>query len=201
VLARGRNRPSRRDLVVTLPFALLALWAQRNIAVAPLVALPVMARAVATNTDRPDAPSMVNSVFAGLLAAMVALFFVQAGTVPNFDTRAYPVRALHYAETHGLLGRHLLVDDGTGGYVILKYWPRQGVFVDDRFDMYPLPILHDFLALTAGSPRWRAILDRRGLDVVVWDRSAPLGVYLSGDPDWEHAFRSKAADVFVRRGT
>src|SRR5688500_5681363 len=35
-LAVGRRRISRRDLVVTLPFLLLAVWAQRNIALAPL---------------------------------------------------------------------------------------------------------------------------------------------------------------------
>jgi hypothetical protein len=199
VLARGAHRPSRRDLVVTLPFVLLALWAQRNIAVAPLVALPVMARAVATGTDRADTPTRVNAVFAVVLALMAALFFVNAGSEPNFDTRTYPVQALRYVESHGLLGRRLLADDGTGGYIIIKYWPRQRVFVDDRFDMYPLPVLHDFLALTAGSPRSRAVLDRRKLDVVVWDGKAPLSTLLAADPGWQRVFRSRKADVFVRR--
>ena len=31
-LARGRNRVSRRDLIVTLPMLLLAFWALRNVA-------------------------------------------------------------------------------------------------------------------------------------------------------------------------
>ena len=35
-LARGRNRVSRRDLIVTLPMLFLAFWALRNLALAPL---------------------------------------------------------------------------------------------------------------------------------------------------------------------
>src|SRR5262245_43693614 len=53
-LARGRNRVSRRDLVVTLPMLFLAFWALRNLAIAPLVGLPVVARAFARDQLRPD---------------------------------------------------------------------------------------------------------------------------------------------------
>jgi len=148
--------------------------------------------------DLPTGATIVVT-FGAVLALMAAVFFVNAGSEPNFDTRTYPVQALRYVESHGLLGRHLLADDGTGGYIIIKYWPRQRVFVDDRFDMYPLPVLHDFLALTAGSPRSRAVLDRRKLDVVVWDGKAPLSTLLAADPGWQRVFRSRKADVFVRR--
>jgi hypothetical protein len=46
-LARGRHRVTRRDLIVAVPMLLLALWAVRNVAVAPLIALPVVCRAFA----------------------------------------------------------------------------------------------------------------------------------------------------------
>ena len=49
-IARGRNGVTRRDLIVTLPFLFLALWALRNVAVAPLVGLPVASRALARVT-------------------------------------------------------------------------------------------------------------------------------------------------------
>ena len=51
-LALGRRRLSRRDLVVTVPFLLLAVWAQRNIALAPLVGVAAAARRVAPAVPR-----------------------------------------------------------------------------------------------------------------------------------------------------
>ena len=53
-LARGRNRVSRRDLIVTVPMLFLAFWALRNVAIAPLIGLPVVARAYARDRERPD---------------------------------------------------------------------------------------------------------------------------------------------------
>ena len=43
-----------RDLIVTLPMLFLALWALRNLAIAPLIGLPVVARAFARDEERPD---------------------------------------------------------------------------------------------------------------------------------------------------
>jgi hypothetical protein len=197
VLARSALRPSRRDLIVTIPFVLLAFWAQRNIAVAPLVALPVLSRAVAR--PRPDRATTANTPIAVALAGLAALFVLVAAGEGNFDARSYPVAAFRYVEQHGLLGRRLVVDDGTGGYVILKYWPHQRVFVDDRFDMYPRPVLHDFLALADGSPRSSAILDRWRIEVVVWDPGAPLAALLDADAHWQRVFRTQSGAVFTRR--
>ena len=53
-LARGRHRVTRRDLVVAVPMLLLAFWAVRNVAVAPLIGLPVVARAFARDEEKPS---------------------------------------------------------------------------------------------------------------------------------------------------
>ena len=53
-LARGRHRVTRRDLIVTVPMLLLALWAIRNVAIAPLIGLPVVARAFARDAEKPS---------------------------------------------------------------------------------------------------------------------------------------------------
>ena len=54
-LARGRHRVSRRDLIVSVPMLFLAFWALRNVAIAPLIGLPVVARAFAREEPRhPD---------------------------------------------------------------------------------------------------------------------------------------------------
>ncbi len=55
VVAARSGRLSRRDLVVIVPMIALALWAQRNVAIAPIVGVPILgarARARCRSTSR-----------------------------------------------------------------------------------------------------------------------------------------------------
>src|SRR5262249_19008561 len=70
-LARGRNRVTRRDLIVSVPMLFLALWALRNVAIAPLVGLPVVARAFARDRERSDTAR--RPVVVGAVALMAFL--------------------------------------------------------------------------------------------------------------------------------
>jgi hypothetical protein len=198
-LAFGRHRPSRRDLVVTVPFLFLAIWAERNIALAPLVGVAVAARAVASETGRPLGGTPLNRVVAGALVALGATWTVQAAGQPNFDFHRYPVAAMRFVADHGLLGQRLMSDDGWGGYLILEHWPRQKVFVDDRYDMYPLPVLHDSFHFADADPSWPQILDRWAINVVVWPRHTAIVGRMEADAGWERRYEDDVAAVYVRR--
>jgi len=197
-LAAGRHRPSRRDLIVSVPFLLLAFWAQRNIAVAPLVGLPVVARAVA-GSERPEPGQRLNRPLGALLLLLAGLWTAEASSLPDFDLDRYPVRAMRAVEEQGLLGQRLMTNDRWGGYLILRWWPRQEVFVDDRYDMYPTDLMHDFIRFSDADRRWREILDRYRIDVVVWDRDVPVVQLMDKDPAWRRVHRDRLAVVFVRR--
>ena len=194
----GRRRVSRRDLVVAVPFLVLAAWAERNVAVAPLVGVAAAARWAAPPTPRPAAGSSLNGAVAGLLVALAALWGVQAAGQPDLDLHAFPVAAMHYVSDHGLLGRRLMTDDRWGGYLILEHWPAQKVFVDDRYDMYPLPVLHDSFRFSDADPSWPQILDRWNIDVVVWSRSAAITRLMERSDTWKEAYRDDVAVVFLR---
>lgn len=195
----GRHRPLRRDLVVTVPFLLLAVWAMRNIAVAPLVGVAAAARAVAPRSPRPDEGTALNRVVGLALLTLAVGWGVQAGRQSHFDLDRYPVAALRFAADHGLLGQRLMTTDQWAGYVILEYWPQQHVFADDRYDMYPVGVLRDLFRFSDAGPSWPEILDRRRIDVVVWPRRAPIVGLLVADGRWERRYDDDLAAVFVRR--
>jgi len=197
--ARGRNRVTRRDLVVALPFIALALWALRNVALTPLVTLPIAARALAPERDRPESYSIFSWAIAALMGTVLAVLTASATAQPDFVLRSYPVAAMRAVERHGLLGHRLLIGDGDGGYVILRYWPRQLVFMDDRFDMYPLRVTRDYLAMADGTPRWSQTLDRYRVDVVVWLRKAPLAQLVGESAAWSRIHRDHLFVAYVRR--
>jgi hypothetical protein len=198
-LARApRGRITIRDLVVTIPFLVLGLWALRNVAIAPLVGLPVVARVVAVPARRGREAVPVGRLLMALLVGMIAVMGLRAARQPDFALESYPVRAMDAVERQGLLGRRLLTDDADAGYVILRSWPRQRVFMDDRFDMFPMPVIRDFTTVNAGSPGWDRVLRRNDVEVVVWGRDRVLSQLLLRDQAWHVTYRDADSFVFVR---
>ena len=198
-LARGRHRVTRRDLVVTIPMVLLALWATRNIAIAPLVGLPVLARAFATE---PRPGPRFSRVFIATACAAVVLVGVAVGLAGaserSYAFESYPTKAMRFLDSQDMLGARIFTDDADAGFVINQYWPRQHVFMDDRYDMYPMPLMRDYLAVAGASPDWERILDRRDVEIVVWRRSEALAGALDRSDGWERIHRDRDFAVWVR---
>lgn len=200
VFALARRRPSYRDVVVVLPFLTSGLWAERNIAIAPLVAAPVLAFLVARPESRPDDRERFHFAVLSLLVLGGVLWSLPVLNRPALELDgAYPIRAMQAVERDGLLGRRLLTTDKWGAYVVHAYWPRQKVFVDDRYDMYPVPLLKDYLKVMKGAPGWQQILDRYGVDVVMVEHETPLSSLLASDAGWQREYADDMSVVYVRR--
>jgi len=200
-VARGRHRVSRRDLIVTVPMLLLALWALRNIAVAPLIGLPIVARAFAVDDDAPERFSKTFLAVATAAIVMIGLMVgVSAAGEPDFAVESYPVQSMRYIANHDLLGSRIFTDDADAGYVILAYAPAQRVFMDDRYDMYPRKVIDDYFTVSDGLHGWSRALDRSRVDVVVWTRHGALSSLLDNSPGWERVHTDATHAVWVRTG-
>ena len=198
-LARGRNRVTRRDLVVTLPMLFLGLWAVRNVAIAPLICLPVVARAFARDEERGSDTSRRLVVAAVMLIVVAGLLMgFEATQEATFETSTFPVKALEYVQHHEGLGTRLLTNDAAAGYVILRYAPDQKVFIDDRYDMYPTSVINDYFTLSSGRPGWNHILDKYRVETIVWKRDTPLASLLDESPGWQRVYRNAVDGVWVR---
>ena len=199
-VARGGHRVSRRDLIVAVPMLLLALWALRNIAIAPLVGLPVVARAFAVDTRAPAryGRAFIVAATAAIVAVGVMVGVTAAGE-RDFAFDSYPVRSLRYVAEHDLLGSRMFTDDADAGYVILRYAPEQPVFMDDRYDMYPTDVIDDYFTVSEGKPGWSRVLERHDVDVVVWPRDSALSSLLAQSDVWERVQRDKTYEVWVRQ--
>lgn len=202
IAARGPHRLRRRDLVVVLPFIGLGLWAQRNVPIAAIVIVAVAARAVRRDEEKVRDLKLLPIFGAVMVAFVLALTAVSAGQ-KNFVFTAYPVSTLTWADQHGILtpNTRLLTDDAWAGYVIYRYWPQQKVFADDRFDMYPVPLMKDFLSFADGGTGWQKKLDAWGIDVVIWPKDSALSALLAESPAWRQVHRDGKAVVYVRKGS
>jgi hypothetical protein len=193
-----RNKPSRRDLLVTFPFLFLGLWAIRNVGIAAIVTLPVAGRAWVGGKVRHDDRLRLGWAFMALLLCAGLARFSSASSENDFDFQKYPVAAMHQLSVRGLLGDRLYTTDAWAGYTIWRSWPQQHVFMDDRYDMYPKAVVDDYNTIANVNPKWRATLDRWKIDVVVWPAKRSLSQALAEDGSWSRVYVDKTAAVFVR---
>jgi hypothetical protein len=200
-LALSSHRPTRRDVIVAVPFVLLALWAERNIGLAVLFTLPIAARAVATTRKRPDNRSLASAAALLVVISLIAVSGVAAAGQPDFQVGSYPSEAMTYVKAHGLLGERLFTTDAWAGYDILRFWPQQRVFLDDRYDMYPTQLVADYTDVADGHPDWERVLDRYRVQVVVWQPARALSQLLAESPHWRRVHTDRNAVVYVRVGS
>lgn len=195
----GRHAPGRRDVMVALPFLFLALWAMRNIGIATIVMIPVAARSVAAEADRPFERSALGWVVAVGLIVFAATSTLNASGSGDYDLRGYPVAAMREVEEQGYLGGRLFTTDAWAGYEIAEYWPEQRVFLDDRYDTYPRRVVEDYDVAATVKPEWSEILDEYRVEVVVWPRDRALTQVLAEAEGWVRIHADEVAAVFVRR--
>jgi hypothetical protein len=202
VLALVR-KPSYRAALPLIAFTAAGLVASRNLSTASLVLLPGTAYGLAGigHLTGREIRGLVPGVGTAFLGLVSALFVVQGmrGEAWNFDL--YPVSALAVASEEGLLEppQHVAMPDFAGNLRIGIFGTDANVFLDDRFDLYPVAVMDDYRELADGGPGWGDVLDRYDIDTVIWGRDEPIASLLSASPAWRTAFQDDGWVLFVRR--
>jgi hypothetical protein len=207
LLVLMRQRTPWADLLPTLGFVALGLIAVRNVPVTAIVLAPALGRSLARTAAVPSSsPGRVSAVrlnfaFLGVIAVAGALFAAGIVRDPPVDVEAYPVKAATYLDRNNLFDEPHRVahQDVVGNYLVLRFGRGARIFIDDRYDMYPVELSHDYQALLDGRPGSLAILDRRKVDVVLWDSQQPLVEALQASGKWRVANRDGDWVVLLRR--
>ncbi len=191
-----RARLSWRDVVPVVAFMAAGLLAVRNLPIAAVVLAPVLGRVLKRPDSLPPLPPVpasrerLNRVFAVALVAAFVVFGLSIRTNDPLRLSGYPIAATDFLEESGLLAApHRLAHlDFVGNYFELRFGRRVKVFIDDRYDMYPVEVSQDYSNLLRGRPQWQAILQARQIDVVLWDRDLPLTSLLKSTGQWLEIF-------------
>jgi len=191
-----RARLPWRDIVPVVGFLVAGLLAARNLGPLAVVMAPVLGRAV----RRPEsAPSRVQAPVGtqlrlnrAVLATIAAAFVVFGALIfanEPLDVVGYPVDAVAYMQEQSLFAEphHVAHQDFVGNYLTLRFGKKVKVFVDDRFDMYPLSVSRDYEILLSARASTFEVLDRRQIDIVLWQKKLPLVPLLSAK-GWRETF-------------
>lgn len=190
------RRPSYRSALPLVVFTAAGAMAGRNVVVASVVLVPVVARGLEGLGEIRTARSGATSLASVVLAVMIPLLVLPRAAEGDFRLDAYPVSAVDWLDQQGLLdGRVRIAEqDFAGNYLELRYGGSVKAFIDDRYDMHDRGLVEDYVHLAHGARGWDEVLERRGIEVVLWQRDSPLGDLLERDQRWVLAFDSAAAE-------
>lgn len=197
------RRPSYRGALLIGVFGGMALLGSRNLAVASLVLLPVMAPALAGVGSMGSADRARPARLAGIGAvAMLLLLTVARSNQAPLELRKYPIGALVYLEEAEIDTREvrMVAPDYVGNLLDFVYGPERRTFYDDRFDMFPDDISRAQIAVNLGTPAMRVELDRLDIDLAVMKTASATGQVLVTDADWRVLYLDDAWTLLCRRG-
>jgi hypothetical protein len=132
-----------------------------------------------------------------VLALAIPLLSVASSMPGDFDSRGYPGAAIDFLDGRGLLrgNARVATQDYVGNFLELELGRDAAAFIDDRFELHDRELAEDYARLNSGRTGWDEILERRAIDVVVWERDSPLGSVLLSSPAWRVAYDDTTAAV------
>jgi hypothetical protein len=198
-----------RDVVPVVLFLGLGVVAQRNLPLAAIVVAPALGRALRpAGTTGPSGTGVgvaverpVLNLGIGAALALVAVSMVTGVlSEPGLNLAGYPVAAVTYVQQTGLRApqHRIAQQDVVGCYLDLRYGRAARVFIDDRYDMFPISVSTDYQHLLQGNEAGLRALDRRHIDVVLWERSQSLVAALRASGRWRQVFADKQWVVLQR---
>ena len=189
-----RARLTWRDVVPAAVFVALGLLAVRNLPVAAVVLAPVVGRVLKRPDYQPPLPPpttaarRVNTLLAGVIVVAAVLGLLTLRSSDPLDLDAYPVAAASFLEREHLLDEpnRVVSMDAVGNYFELRFGAHRPpvVFIDDRYDMFPGPVIRDYQRLLDAAPEARGVLEAWKVKVVLWERRLPLTAVLKASGNW-----------------
>jgi hypothetical protein len=181
------RRPSFRAGLPLAVFTAAALLGARNVVVASLVITPGLAVGLAglgsiTGAERPRAGRPA-AIVLGALGLLIVISSVN-GRVFRLDP--YPEDAVAWMDRRGLFDEphRVAAPDYAGNFLEARDGAQGVVFMDDRYDMFPVDVVDDYITLLEGRTGWDEVLDRRDIDTVLWTTDDPTGQLLTASTDW-----------------
>lgn len=141
-------------------------------------------------------------VFAIVVLSFVALFqVVRLGTGPQYGLGAYPVAGIAYAKQLGYWTdqKRVYAPDFVGCLRILQDGKNAEVFIDDRYDMYPLQVSYDSRDISHLNTNVEGILNQYNVAGVMYPKDRQLATFLANEPNWTLTWSDKNWAFYTRK--
>src|SRR5215472_4144365 len=183
------SRPSLFDALLVLAAVGLALESARHVALFVAAATPVLVttwsdiwRRLAVPRLLPIAPprrwlSAVTLAALALVAVGVGLRISDGlGRQSAYVSQTFPVGAADWLAAHPAVGTRVFNQYAWGGYLADRFYPNRNrrVFIFSEGVLMGDDLLLEYRQVAAVDPGWQDVLDRSGVDYVVFNAGSPL---------------------------
>ncbi len=217
VVGFALRRPTVYDLLLALLGIGLALQNVRNIALFVAALTPVLITTygewwrelAATHRWTYTLPSRrlfaVTTAIVLVLIAVVTTVRVAGSISParqqTTDAETYPVAAADWLAAHPEVGTRMYNQYGWGGYLAYRFYPLQNrrVFIFGEAALMGDQLLNEYEHVSDIHTDWKQILDKYGVDYVIYNKGAPLPNLLATQPDWTLVYQDSVAVIYVRK--
>jgi len=210
------RRPTLYEFLLTAIALFLALQSVRNIALFVAATTPVLINTYGSwwreyvaarkwTITLPPRPlfAVVTAIVLMVIIGTTALRVsseVSASRQQQVDATTYPVAAAGWLAAHPDVGTHMYNQYGWGGYLAFRFYPEKNrqVFIFGEAALMGDPLLNDYEDVQTLRPDWKQILDRYGVDYVVYNKGEALSNVLATQPEWTLVYHDSVAVLYVR---
>ena len=212
------RRPTTYQLVLSLAALGLALESARNIAIFVAACTPILivnwseaweALRASRGWNLPPVPptpffAAATAIALVLITGVVGFRVASAlGHQASDTARDYPVGAANYLAAHPEVGTRMYNQYGWGGYLADRFYPdpNRRVFIFGEASVMGDSFLQQYQDVQTLRTDWSELLDRYGVDYVVYNRHEALTNVLESLPDhWDcTVYRDSVAEICVRK--
>lgn len=115
----------------------------------------------------------------------------------RFSPNYFPVQAVQWLKNHPQEGNMFNSFDW-GGYISLKLWPENKVFIDSQGDVYGEAFIREYEKVITITPGWQNVLSNYHVDWTLIPRQWPLTNALI-EEGWYEVYSDNTA-IILRRG-
>src|SRR6202521_4436513 len=217
IIGFALRRPTLYEFLVTLVALGLALQSVRNVVLFVAVTTPVMINSYSAYWKelsqargwKLELPP--RRIFA-LITTIVLVVILLATTLrvadsvsparqTSLDTASYPVGAADWLQAHPEVGTKMYNQYGWGGYLAYRFYPEPNrrVFIFGEAALMGDPLLNEYQDVQTLRSDWKQVLDKYGVDYVVYNRGEALANVLATQPEWTLAYQDSVAVIYVRK--
>jgi hypothetical protein len=219
VIGFALKRPSLYELLLTLVALGLALQSVRNVALFVAVATPVMINTysaywkVLSTTRGWKLELPPRRIFAVITAFVLAIILlattlrivdsISPAKQRSLDAASYPVAAADWLEAHPEVGTKMYNQYGWGGYLAYRFYPEPNrrVFIFGEAALMGDSLLNEYQDVQTLRSDWKQVLDKYGVDYIVYNRGEALANVLATQPEWTLVYQDSVAVIYVRKSS
>ena len=211
------RRPSLYQFLLTAAALFLALQSVRNVALFVAAATPVMITtygewwrefAAAHKWAYGLPPRRLFAVITAIVLIFIALITtvrvannVSPAHQQSMDVESYPVAAADWLAAHPEVGTRMYNQYGWGGYLANRFYPdpNRRVFIFGEAALMGDQLLNEYQDVQTLRPDWKQVLDKYGVDYIVYNKDAALSNVLATQSDWTLVYQDRVAVIYVRK--